>query len=174
MQNVGLTVFETDWGWVGLASSKRGLLAVGFPHPSEEAAWREIRERWPEAELLGDEALADLKAKLRRFYAGEPVDFQPELALLDFPSGRCFYRKVWETVNKIPYGETRTYGEVAAAVGNPKASRAVGTAMATNQWPIIVPCHRVVGSGFRLTGFGGGLDLKARLLSMEKAVRQAK
>jgi len=172
MEHVGLTVVDTEWGWVGLATSARGLLGVGFPQPTEEEAWRQLRERWPEGDLLPDDSLSSLKTKLQQYYAGQPVDFRAEVSTLAFPAGQPFYRQVWQAVGNIPYGETRTYGEIAAEVANPKASRAVGAAMATNQWPIIIPCHRVVGSGFRLTGFGGGLELKARLLDMEKkAVR---
>ena len=170
MDDVGLTVLETDWGWMGLASSPRGLVEVRFPQPSEEAAWRELRETWPEADLLPDEALTGLKDKLRRFFAGEPICFADDFQL-DCPPGRPFHRKVWEVVASIPYGETRTYGQVAAEAGRPRAARAVGAAMATNPWPVVVPCHRVVGSGGSLTGFGGGLGLKSRLLEMERRAK---
>jgi len=76
---------------------------------------------------------------------------------------------VWEVARAIPRGETRTYGQIARQVGSPRAARAVGQAMANNPWPVIVPCHRVLGSDGRLTGFGGGLEMKRRMLEMERA-----
>lgn len=88
----------------------------------------------------------------------------------DFPielHGTDFQKKVWNQLQKIPYGETRTYKEVAEAIGNPKASRAVGMANNKNPIFIVVPCHRVVGSDGKLTGYAGGLDMKAALLELE-------
>ena len=75
---------------------------------------------------------------------------------------------MWEALRRIPYGETRSYGELARTIGRPKASRAVGAANGANPLPIVVPCHRVIGSTGRLTGFGGGLDTKAALLALER------
>lgn len=88
----------------------------------------------------------------------------------DFPielHGTDFQKKVWAQLQKIPYGETRTYKEIAEAIGNPKASRAVGMANNKNPVFIVVPCHRVVGSDGKLTGYAGGLDMKAALLELE-------
>ena len=83
------------------------------------------------------------------------------------PAGTDFQRSVWEALGAIPYGETRTYGEIAAAVGRPKAVRAVGQANHVNPLPIFIPCHRVVGKNGALTGYAGGLDLKRALLALE-------
>ena len=82
--------------------------------------------------------------------------------------GTAFKVKVWQAINTIPYGETRSYGEIAASINNPKASQAVGRANHTNQIAIIVPCHRVIGHDGRLVGYAGGLDLKQKLLDLEK------
>jgi methylated-DNA-[protein]-cysteine S-methyltransferase len=103
--------------------------------------------------------------ELLQYGAGTRTAFTFRLA----PRGTPFRRRVWEALRQIPYGETRTYGEIAAAVGKSGAARAVGTANHHNPIPVVIPCHRVVGSGGRLCGFGGGLDLKRRLLELEAA-----
>ena len=83
-------------------------------------------------------------------------------------SGTAFQRKVWAALREIPYGETATYGEIAARIGNPRACRAVGTANHNNPISIVVPCHRVIGADGGLTGYGGGLAVKAYLLALER------
>ncbi|MFD8012960.1 methylated-DNA--[protein]-cysteine S-methyltransferase [Streptomyces sp. NPDC058955] len=101
--------------------------------------------------------------QLDAYFAGELTDFDLPLHL----EGTPFQLRVWEQLRLIPYGETRTYGELAEALGNPGASRAVGLANGKNPVSVIVPCHRVIGSGGSLTGYGGGLDRKQRLLAFE-------
>jgi len=86
------------------------------------------------------------------------------------PRGSEFQRQVWRRLQEIPCGETRSYGDVAAALGRPGASRAVGRANATNPIPIVIPCHRVIGSDGSLTGFGGGVEIKQWLLELESAM----
>ncbi|MET9346234.1 methylated-DNA--[protein]-cysteine S-methyltransferase [Streptomyces termitum] len=96
--------------------------------------------------------------------------FAGDLTVFDLPlhlEGTPFQLRVWEQLRRIPYGETRSYGELAEALGNPGASRAVGLANGKNPIGVIVPCHRVVGAGGSLTGYGGGLDRKRRLLALE-------
>ncbi|MFG3344549.1 methylated-DNA--[protein]-cysteine S-methyltransferase [Streptomyces sp. NPDC048018] len=104
--------------------------------------------------------------QLDAYFAGELTDFDLPLHLV----GTEFQLRVWEQLRLIPYGETRTYGELAEALGSPGASRAVGLANGRNPVTIIVPCHRVIGSGGSLTGYGGGLDRKKRLLAFESGV----
>ncbi len=106
---------------------------------------------------------APLRRQLDEFFAGERQDFDLPLA----PRGTDFQLAAWRQLRRIPYGETRSYGEMAAEMGRPKASRAVGRANATNPIPVIVPCHRVIGADGSLTGFGGGLDAKVALLELE-------
>ncbi|MCC8169988.1 MAG: methylated-DNA--[protein]-cysteine S-methyltransferase, partial [Oscillospiraceae bacterium] len=84
------------------------------------------------------------------------------------PHGTDFQRRVWSELLKIPYGETRSYGQIAASIGNPKASRAVGSANNKNPIAIVIPCHRVIGANGSLTGYAGGLDIKSFLLETEK------
>ncbi|OKJ62318.1 cysteine methyltransferase [Streptomyces sp. CB02009] len=101
--------------------------------------------------------------QLDAYFAGELTAFELPLNLIGTP----FQLRVWEGLLRIPYGETRTYGELAEELGNPGASRAVGLANGKNPVSIIVPCHRVVGASGSLTGYGGGLDRKQRLLAFE-------
>jgi len=163
-----ITTCETDFGWVGIAASEAGLLGLTLPQPTEAAALEQLRERHG----LGkpDEGrLASLKARLRAYFRGEVVSFD-DVPLDMRGVGTEFQRRVWEATRAIPRGETRTYGQLAREVGTPGAARSVGQALARNPWPIVVPCHRVVGRDGRLIGFGGGLRMKRRLLEMEGAL----
>jgi methylated-DNA-[protein]-cysteine S-methyltransferase len=125
------------------------------------------RHRPPE-ETFGehdDTPFAEAEDQLEAYFAGDLKEFTLELRL----SGTPFQRTVWQQLRRIPYGETRSYGELAEALGKPGASRAVGLANGKNPIGIIVPCHRVVGANGSLTGYGGGLDRKQRLLDFESA-----
>ncbi|MEV6342050.1 methylated-DNA--[protein]-cysteine S-methyltransferase [Actinoplanes sp. NPDC051851] len=102
--------------------------------------------------------------QLRAYFAGELTDFSVPV---EMRGGSEFERAVWGEIAKIPYGEMVTYGAIATALGDPGAARAVGTACNHNPVPVIVPCHRVVGAGGKMVGFGGGLDRKRRLLELE-------
>ena len=106
---------------------------------------------------------AGLRRQLAEYFAGERREFDLRLA----PEGTPFERSVWEELRRIPFGETRSYGEIAQAIGRPGAARAVGRANGANPIPIVVPCHRVIGADGSLTGFGGGLEAKSRLLEIE-------
>ncbi|MGY4927962.1 methylated-DNA--[protein]-cysteine S-methyltransferase [Streptomyces sp. 900105755] len=124
------------------------------------------RHRPPE-ETFGarDDALfTGTEEQLTAYFEGELTEFTVELRL----AGTPFQRSVWEQLCLIPYGETRSYGELAEALGNPQASRAVGLANGRNPVGIIVPCHRVIGASGSLTGYGGGLPRKQRLLDFER------
>lgn len=110
------------------------------------------------------EVLKEAYRQLDAYLAGELKEFSLPLA----PRGTGFQREVWEALRRIPYGETASYKEIAEAVGRPKAFRAVGMANHRNPIPVIIPCHRVIGSDGGLVGYGGGLDLKRRLLDLEK------
>jgi len=106
--------------------------------------------------------------QLKRYASGEAIRFDITLD----PQGTSFQKKVWAAMREIPYGQTKTYGDLARAIGSPKAFRAVGGACNRNPLTIVQPCHRVVGSDGSLTGFFGGLDLKAQLLEFEKRPRR--
>ena len=111
-----------------------------------------------------DGVLPELREQLTAYFAGELRDFDVPLALVGTP----FQREVWDALRRVPYGSTRTYGELAADIGRPTAVRAVGAANGRNPACIVVPCHRVVGSTGQLTGYAGGVDKKARLLALEQ------
>jgi methylated-DNA-[protein]-cysteine S-methyltransferase len=164
---IDVTACQTAFGSVGIAWSALGLLALTLPQPTEAQALSQL----PASSASRPDALPPLYVnalteKLRRYFDGEAITFDEPLN----PSiGTCFQRRVWAITRAIPRGMTRTYGDIAREAGSPGAARAVGQAMARNPWPVIVPCHRVVGSGGSLTGFGGGLAMKRRMLAMEGA-----
>jgi len=163
----GLAVAETAAGWIGLLFSPRGLMELHYPLPSRDQALASSRARLPEAPVLADTSWGGVKEQLRRYYAGQVVHFDVPF---DLSRHTPFQRLVWDVTFGIPYGETRSYAWVAAEIGSPQAYRAVGSAMAANPIPIIIPCHRVLRSDGSLGGYGGGLTMKQRLLAMEKRV----
>jgi methylated-DNA-[protein]-cysteine S-methyltransferase len=127
--------------------------------------------RRPAADILGlhDEgAFGDVVQQLDEYFAGARTGFDLELA----PKGNQFQRRVWAKLTEIPYGHTRTYGQLADELGGPGLARAVGAANGQNPLSIIVPCHRVVGSSGKLTGYAGGLERKAFLLDLETPADQ--
>ncbi|NBH10818.1 methylated-DNA--[protein]-cysteine S-methyltransferase [Amycolatopsis sp. SID8362] len=111
-----------------------------------------------------DDAFETARRQLGEYFAGTRREFDLELA----PRGSAFEKQVWALLTKIPYGETRTYGQLATELGDPGAAQAVGNANGWNPISVIVPCHRVVGTGGGLTGYAGGLDRKRFLLSLEE------
>lgn len=168
--------------WYGLLESPVGTLFVGGsaagihrvefldgPRDEERHAVRLAADAALPARRDADGASAAL-AQLREYFAGVRTRFDLPLA----PRGTAFQRQVWETLRPIPYGATTSYGAVAASIGRPTASRAVGAANGRNPIAIVVPCHRVVGSTGALTGYGGGMDRKRWLLDHETAQRQAR
>ena len=114
----------------------------------------------------GPDAFADVAEQLDAYFAGSLTEFDVDLEL----AGTEFQRRVWAALQTIPYGETRSYGEIAGQIGSPAASRAVGLANGRNPISIIVPCHRVVGAAGSMTGYAGGIDRKRMLLSLESKV----
>ena len=119
----------------------------------------------------GPAAVHPAATQLEAYFAGELTDFTVPV---EMRGGSEFVRAVWAEIAKIPYGEMVTYGAIATALGDPGAARAVGTACNHNPVPVIVPCHRVVGAGGKMVGFGGGLDRKRRLLELEAGVALAR
>lgn len=153
-------VMDSPIGPLTLEGHDGALTAVHLGPPGEG-----VVTTGPEA---GDSGLlAEAVAQLDAYFAGERASF-------DLPvrsEGTDFQRRVWSTLTEIPYGRTWSYGEVAARIGTPQASRAVGAACGRNPVAIVVPCHRVVGADGRLTGYGGGLARKRALLDLERAHR---
>ena len=147
---------DTPIGELLLAGDESGLSLVGFPQGKMRQA--------PEPDWSLDEApFAEARRQLREYFAGERKVFDLPLHV----TGTDFQVRVLEELQRIPYGATASYGDVAERIGRPKAVRAVGAANGRNPIPIIIPCHRVIGRGGSLTGFGGGLETKAALLRLE-------
>ncbi len=148
---------ESPVGPLLLAGSDAGLRLIGFSQGS--------MARTPDADWTHvPTAFGSAQTQLKEYFEGSRRTF--DLAL--DPAGTAFQQAVWQALLAIPYGETRSYLDVAKAVGKPKAVRAVGSANGRNPLPIVVPCHRVIGSDGSLTGFGGGLENKKRLLALEQ------
>ena len=144
-------------GQLLLAGSADALQVIGFPH-GDKARRADIGwERY-------DEPFKKTARQLNEYFAGERREFELELA----PEGTKFQVEVLEALRGIPYGETRTYRDIAVAVGRPNAVRAVGNANGRNPLPIVIPCHRVIGSDGSLTGFGGCIEIKRYLLDLEQ------
>jgi len=169
---------ETELGWIGLVHSAKGLRATTLPRPRRDDALREVAELGA-LEPASDAEAGAIARRVKALADGEPADpstgsGQALAALIDWDSlsadgrsGTGFRRAVMEEALRIPRGETRTYGWLAERVGRPRAARAVGRVMATNPLPIVVPCHRVIGSDRSLRGYGAGLHVKEALLRAE-------
>ncbi|HEX4575807.1 MAG TPA: methylated-DNA--[protein]-cysteine S-methyltransferase [Edaphobacter sp.] len=152
-------MMESPVGKLKLVASDKGLAAILWENDSP----RRVRL----GEVVEEErhpVLIETERQLGEYFAGKRRDFSIALDV----RGTRFQKDVWEALLAIPFGETRSYGELAKQLGNPRATRAVGAANGRNPLSIIVPCHRVVGSSGKLTGFAGGLDAKAHLLGLEK------
>lgn len=139
-----------------------GKLCIGEEDDSiTRVTWSKVPQEYIQEET---ELILSCKIQLEEYFAGNRKQFDLPLA----PKGTDFQKRVWKALTDIPYGETRTYGEIAAAVGSPKAARAVGMANNKNPIGIIVPCHRVVGADGKLVGYAGGMEKKEWLLELEK------
>ncbi len=160
-------VFESALGWVAVMVSDRGVVRSSLPEHTRERALDFLR---PEIEhaTFDPEAVSSVREALLRYCRGESVDLTT--VPVDLSGVSPFFSRAWAACRSIPAGETRTYAWLAAQAGNGRAARGAGQAMARNRLPLLVPCHRVLGSDGSLHGFGGGvgLPLKAKLLDMEK------
>ncbi|MDT5050082.1 MAG: methylated-DNA-[protein]-cysteine S-methyltransferase [Mycobacterium sp.] len=141
-----------------LALAGRGQLLTNLRMVNQ--TYEPNRTNW----VPDDRAFPDAVQQLEAYFAGERTDFDLELSL----AGSEFQRRVWQALLTIPYGETRSYGEIAEQIGASGAARAVGLANGRNPIAIIVPCHRVIGASGSLTGYGGGLERKQSLLELER------
>jgi methylated-DNA-[protein]-cysteine S-methyltransferase len=145
-------VMNTRVGPVTVASSDRGLAAVHFGNSV------------PDGAVVDNSANREIVQQLSEYFEGKRTRFELPLDV----DGTPFQKSVWSELLRIPYGETRSYGDIAKALGKPAAARAVGMANHNNPVAIVIPCHRVVGRNGSLTGYAGGLRLKEQLLSIER------
>lgn len=149
----------TPVGRLLVAGTHAGLKYLVFEHPKSRLRHQVPRSGW----IQDDTAFAAVRQQLDEYFAGRRTQFDLPLAA----DGTEFQKQVWAALRTIPNGETRTYGQIATQIGNSSAARAVGMANGLNPISIVVPCHRVVGSNGKLTGFGGGIDRKQFLLELE-------
>lgn len=150
------TYLDSPIGPLLIAGDGTGIRRISFPGGKHVLR--------PEPEWIEDpSAFTEARTQLDAYFTGELTEFDLSLA----PETTPFQGRVLAELRKVPYGSTVSYGELARRVGNPKASRAVGMANGRNPIPIVIPCHRVIGANGDLTGFGGGLDTKRRLLALE-------
>jgi methylated-DNA-[protein]-cysteine S-methyltransferase len=155
-------ILDTPIGPLTVVATETSIVNIRFPGQSNEADGERV--------LRGDHPVLDRAVEqLDEYFAGARTDFDLPLE----PTGTPFQRTAWTALETIPYGDTISYGEQARRLGDKNKSRAVGAANGQNPIPIVVPCHRVVGSNGHLTGFGGGIDTKAWLLDHELSVRAA-
>ncbi len=157
----------TLMGWVAAVASERGIRRLGLPHSSPYLAIQALEGEVRDAELA-PARFEGLRQELETYFRGEAQEFRQEL---DVEGAPPFFLRAWAACRSIPRGETRSYTWLAAQAGSPEALRAAGQAMAHNPIPILIPCHRVIGSDGSLCGYGGGLELKQRLLDLERAAR---
>ncbi len=150
--------FESPVGRLRLVVEAGSLVAVLWPVERPGRV-----ELFASVESNEDPVLLATERQLDEYFAGQRRSFELPLA----PKGTSFQLAVWDALRQIPYGETRSYQDIATTIGNPAAVRAVGAANGKNPLSIIVPCHRVIGSGGQLTGFAGGIDEKRKLLNLE-------
>jgi len=155
------TYMSSPVGRLTLVATDNGLAAILWENDRPGRVRLNVA-----AEMKDHPVLLETERQLEEYFAGRRKEF----ALTLDPSGTAFQRQVWNALLTIPFGETRSYSQIARQIGNPTAVRAVGAANGRNPVSIIVPCHRVVGSTGALTGFAGGLDVKAYLLALESGL----
>ncbi|MEM4284080.1 MAG: methylated-DNA--[protein]-cysteine S-methyltransferase [Candidatus Caldarchaeum sp.] len=158
------TVMRCPLGFLLVGATEHGLCTAQFGD-SERALERSLRHEYPAAQLQRDEAhLTTWVKALQGYFQGHEI--APELPV--DVQATAFQQRVWQALRKIPYGETRSYSEVAEAIGRPKAARAVARACATNPVALVIPCHRVIRNDGSLGGYGGGIARKKKLLEHEQ------
>lgn len=175
MQGYGATLFDTPVGRCGLAWSGRGVTALQLPEETPEATrTRLLKRAGAPIERQPPSAIADVIEQVVALLNGVAIDLTG--VALDMDRIHEFERRIYETARFIPCGETRTYGEIARAIGEPDSARRVGQALGRNPYALIVPCHRVVAAGGKSGGFsaGGGVITKLRLLEIERLATGAR
>jgi methylated-DNA-[protein]-cysteine S-methyltransferase len=164
--DIGYTTIDSPVGPLLLAATSRGLVRVAYQSEDHDRVLSTLASRISPRILRDPKRLDAAAREIGEYFAGRRTVFDVPL---DFSLSHGFRQVVQQQLPQIGYGKTRSYGQVAAMVGNPKAVRAVGTACATNPVPIVVPCHRVVRADGRLGGYAGGPEAKSALLTLERA-----
>lgn len=156
--------YETSIGRIGIAENGKAITDLWFADKADLSGVNPDKVNLQQAEMDETPLLKKAAAQLTEYLDGTRREFDLPLAI----EGTEFQTAVWKALLAIPYGETRSYGDIAQFIGNSKACRAVGMTNNRNRIAIIVPCHRVIGANGKLVGYGGGMDLKERLLALEK------
>ena len=162
--DVAYASIDSPFGPLLLAATPRGLVKVSFPQFGAEETLEELATRISPRVLEAPARLDEARRELDRYFEGRLTEFELPL---DWQLTDGFRKKAQQAINRIPYGRTRSYTEIARSAGNERAVRAAGTACGANPLPIVVPCHRVLRSGGALGGYGGGLPMKESLLKLE-------
>ncbi|NCO24012.1 MAG: hypothetical protein COZ07_05180 [Candidatus Infernicultor aquiphilus] len=165
-------IFLTAWGWAGLVAGQEGLRILVLPEERKEDVLVKIKKELKYNNLIEEKGgWEDLIKDIKEYFTGKKVDFSNWQ--LDLNEYTDFQKSILQIVKKIPYGKIQTYKKVAEAANYPKAYRAVGNTMAHNPIPLIIPCHRVIGSNGKLVGFSasGGIVLKQKMLDLESEIQ---
>ena len=165
--DVAYTTTDSPFGELLLAATPRGLVRVGLPEQEADELLTDLSARVSPRMLESPAQLDEARRELDLYFEGRLTEFDLPL---DWRLSRDFRRRVLRAINRIPYGQTRSYMQVAATAGNERAVRAAGSACGSNPIPIVVPCHRVLRTGGGLGGYGGGVPMKRALLELEGAV----
>lgn len=163
LESTGSYVWKNKSGWCVLSWTSRGITALSFGLNTKNTALQMANN----IVITGRTApsfISETIEELNRYFEGEKVKFT---AAIDYGSATAFQKAVWKAACKIPYGKTRSYGEVAASAGSPRGARAAGTALGANRVPIIIPCHRVLHGNGEIGGYALGTDVKKALLLIE-------
>jgi AraC family transcriptional regulator of adaptative response/methylated-DNA-[protein]-cysteine methyltransferase len=170
-EHIGYAVASSPFGWMIVGATQRGLCWLALAG-SEAEAEATLRREFPEAELQADASLAGfVQAALQSVREGTDLSESRKLANALDLRGTVFQLRVWQALRNIPRGETRSYSQLARELGDPKSTRAVARACATNRVAVLVPCHRVVGVSGSLTGYRWGVERKQQLLEAERQIR---
>jgi len=162
--DVAYTTTDSPFGRLLLAQTKRGLVRVGLPNQDPDALLADLAARVSPRVLEAPAELDEVRRELDLYFAGKLDRFDLPL---DWRLSSGFRQRVLRAIDRIPYGQTRTYTEMARKAGNERAVRAAGSACGSNPIPLVVPCHRVLRTGGALGGYGGGLPMKQSLLELE-------
>lgn len=162
--DVAYTTADSPFGPLLLAKTRRGLVRVGLPNQDRDELLADLAERLSPRVLEAPAELDEVQRELDLYFAGKLDRFDLPL---DWRLSGGFRQRVLRAINRIPYGQTRSYTEMARKAGNERAVRAAGTACGSNPIPLVVPCHRVLRTGGALGGYGGGLSMKQGLLELE-------
>ena len=160
------TLFASPLGRIGIASTPGGICRISLNAAGRPAFRKTLQRDYRCSAVRRDRHFTDLVTGIRAYFSGNPVRFNIKIDLLE---GTPFQKKVWRSLRRIPFGQTRSYRSIARDIGHPNSYRAVGGACGTNPIAVLIPCHRVINADGNLGGFTGGIRLKRQLLTLEQS-----